>query len=202
MTSNESENSEGIKEPLFDVVKETAALKAPQDCSFLSLFEDESQPIHNNLSTKHFNPFVNQSSTAIFSIDPDDGNQTSNRNYPYDTREAYPAINAKRSSVDRNLEGIFTAPEQVLLNNASSASYKKSSGLHKTYLQDCHEQQHYFIPSENKEKPANLEKIGECQYFKDIYSGFYSPFKDIRFHNHRCVCPDQNHVMTLQNAVI
>ncbi|XP_009884245.1 PREDICTED: uncharacterized protein C12orf40 homolog [Charadrius vociferus] len=169
MTSDESENSQGIKDPLFDVVKETAELKAPQDCSFLALFEDETQPIHNKPSTKHFNPFVNQSSTAIFSIDPDDRNQMSNRNYPYDTREAYPAISAKRSSIDRNLEGIFTAPEQVLLksNNTSSATYKKSSGLHKTYLQDCHEQQHYFIPSENKEKPANLEKIETIAYHHD-----------------------------------
>ncbi|KAM6089772.1 regulator of DNA class I crossover intermediates 1 [Theristicus caerulescens] len=172
MTSNESENSEGIKEPLFDVVKEIAELKAPQDgsdCSFLALFEDENQPIHNNPSTKHFNPFVNQSSTAIFFIDPDDRNQMTNRNYPYDTREAYPAINAKKSSGDRHLEGIFTAPEQVLLNsnNASSASYKKTSGLHKTHLQDCHEGQHYFIPSENKEEPANLEQIETFAYHHD-----------------------------------
>ncbi|XP_054058332.1 uncharacterized protein C12orf40 homolog [Rissa tridactyla] len=168
MTSNESENSEGIKEPLFDVVKETAELKAPQDCSFLALFEDESQPIHANPSTKHFNPFVNQSSTEIFFIDPDDRNQMTNRNYPYDTREAYPAINAKRS-VGRHLESIFTAPEQILLksNNASSASYKKTSGLHKTYLQDCHEQQHYLIPCENKEKPANLEKNETFAYHHD-----------------------------------
>ncbi|XP_074937444.1 regulator of DNA class I crossover intermediates 1 [Phalacrocorax aristotelis] len=172
MTSNESENSEGIKELLFDVVKETAEQKAPQDgsdCSFLALFEDESQPIHNNPSTMHFNPFVNQSSTAVFFIDPDDGKQMTNRNYPYDTRETYPAINAEKSSVDRHLEGIFTAPEQVLLkgNNASSASYKKTSELHKTHLQDCHERQHYFIPSENKEKPANLDKIETFAYHRD-----------------------------------
>ncbi|PKU44039.1 hypothetical protein llap_5657 [Limosa lapponica baueri] len=160
MTSNGSENSEGIKEALFDVVKETAELKAPQDCSFLALFEDESQPIHNNPSTKHFNPFVNQSSTTILFIDPDDRNQMTNRNYPYDNREAYLASNAKRS-VDRHLESIFTAPEQVLLksSNASSASYEKTSGPHKTYLQDYHEQLHCFVPSENTEKPLNLEKI-------------------------------------------
>ncbi|XP_009461148.1 PREDICTED: uncharacterized protein C12orf40 homolog [Nipponia nippon] len=172
MTSNESENSEGIKEPLFDVVKEIAELKAPQDgsdCSFLALFEEESQPIHNNRSTKHFNPFVNRSSTAIFFIDPDDRNQMTNRNYPYDTREAYPAINAQKSSVDRHLKGIFTAPEQGLLksNNASNASYKTTSRLHKTHLQDCHEGQHYFIPSENKEKPANLEQIETFPYHHD-----------------------------------
>nr|XP_009932053.1 PREDICTED: uncharacterized protein C12orf40 homolog [Opisthocomus hoazin] len=164
MTSNESENSEGIKELLFDVVEETAELKSPQDgrnCSFLALFEDERQPIHNTPSTKHFNPFINQSSTAIFFIDPDDRYQMTNRNYPYDTIEAYPTITAK-NSVDRHLKGVFTAPEQVLLksNNASSASYKKTSGPHKTHLQDCHEEQHYFIPSEKKEKPVNLEKNG------------------------------------------
>ncbi|XP_059672006.1 uncharacterized protein C12orf40 homolog [Gavia stellata] len=171
MTSNESENSEGIKEPVFDV-KETAELKAPQhgsDCSFLALFEDDSQPIHNNPSTKHFNPFVNQSSTTIFFIDPDDRNQMTNRNYPYDTGETYPAISAKKSSVDRHLEGIFTAPEEILFksNNASNISYKKTSGLHKTHLQDCREGQHFFIPSENKEKPANLEKIETFAYHHD-----------------------------------
>lgn len=165
MTSNESENSEGMKEPLFDVVKETAELKPPEDgsdFSFLALFEDESQLTHNNPSTKHFNPVVNQSSTAIFFIDPDDRNQMTNRNYPYYSREDYSAMNAKKSSVDRHLEGIFTAPEQVLLksNNTSIVSYKKTSELHKTHLQDSYEGQHYFIPSEKKEKTANLEKIG------------------------------------------
>ncbi|XP_028940136.1 uncharacterized protein C12orf40 homolog [Antrostomus carolinensis] len=172
MTNNESENTEGIKEPLFDVVKETAELKAPQDgsdCSFLALFEDASQPIHNGLFTKHFNPFVNQSHTAIFFIDPDDRNQITNRNYPYDTREAHPAIYAEKGSTDRHLEGIFTAPEQLLFksNNASSADYKKTSGLHKTHVQDCHEGQHYFIPSENKEKPANLENSETFAYHHD-----------------------------------
>ncbi|XP_014818848.1 PREDICTED: uncharacterized protein C12orf40 homolog [Calidris pugnax] len=168
MTSNGSENSEGIKEPLFDVVKETAELKAPQDCSFLALFEDETHTIHNNPSTKHFNPFVNQSST-IFFIDPDDRNQMPDRNYPYDTREAYLESNAKRRSVDRHLESIFTAPEQVLLksSNASSASYEETSGLHKTYLQDCRGQLHYFRPSENTEKPLNLEKNETFAYHHD-----------------------------------
>ncbi|XP_010579387.1 PREDICTED: uncharacterized protein C12orf40 homolog [Haliaeetus leucocephalus] len=172
MTSNESENSEGMKEPLFDVVKETAELKPPEDgsdFSFLALFEDESQLTYNNPSTKHFNPVVNQSSTAIFFIDPDDRNQMTNRNYPYYSREDYSAMNAKKSSVDRHLEGIFTAPEQVLLksNNASNASYKKTSELHKTHLQDSHEGQHYFIPSEKKEKTANLEKIETFAYHHD-----------------------------------
>ncbi|XP_010290991.1 PREDICTED: uncharacterized protein C12orf40 homolog [Phaethon lepturus] len=183
MTSNESENSEGIKEPLFDVVKETAELKAPQDgsdCSFLALFEDEKQPIHNNPSTNHFNPSVNQSNAAIFYIDPDDRNpifyidpddrdQMTNRNFPCNTRKAYPASSAKKSSIDRHLEGIFTAPEQVLLksNSAASANYRKTSGLHKIHLQDFHEGQHYFIHSESKEKPADLEKLETFAYHHD-----------------------------------
>ncbi|KAM6292622.1 regulator of DNA class I crossover intermediates 1 [Porphyrio hochstetteri] len=171
-TSNDLENSEGIEEPLFAVVKETAGLKAPQvgsDCSFLALFEDESKLIHNNPSTKHYNPFVNQSSSAIFFMDPDDRNQMTNRNYPYDTREAYHAVIAKPRSADRHLEGIFTAPEQVLRksNNSSSASYKKTSGLYKTHLQDYHEGQHYFMPSENKEKPSDLEESGTFAYHCD-----------------------------------
>ncbi|XP_017667070.1 PREDICTED: uncharacterized protein C12orf40 homolog isoform X6 [Lepidothrix coronata] len=172
MTSNESENCEGIKAPLFDFVKEAAELKAPQvgsGCSFLALFEDESQPIYNNPSTKHFNLFVNQSSTDIFFIHSDVRNQMTDRNYPYNTRKAYPAINKKKSSVDRHLEGIFTTPELVFLksNNDSSASYKETSGLHKTNLQNFNEGQHYFIPCEKKEKHANLEKIETFAYHHD-----------------------------------
>ncbi|XP_030324922.1 uncharacterized protein C12orf40 homolog [Calypte anna] len=172
MTTNESENSEGIKELLFDVVKETAELKAPQngsDCSFLALFEDTSKPIQNIPSMQHFNPFVNQSSGAIFTIDTNDGNQMTNRNYHYNTREAYCAISATNNSVDRHLEGVFTAPEQLLFksNDVSSANYEQTSGHHKTHLQDCYKGQHYFIPSENKEKPANLEKIEAFAYHHD-----------------------------------
>ncbi|XP_054255944.1 uncharacterized protein C12orf40 homolog [Indicator indicator] len=167
MTSNESETSEGLKEPVFDVVKETA--KAPHDgndCSFLALFEDESQLIHNSPSTKHFNPFVNESNTAIFLVDPDDRHHMTNRNYLCHTREAYPAINPKNHFVDRHLEGIFTAPEQVLLkSNISSASDKKTVDLH--HLQDCHEGQHYVTASEKKEKPANLEKLETFAYRHD-----------------------------------
>ncbi|XP_048157754.1 uncharacterized protein C12orf40 homolog [Corvus hawaiiensis] len=175
MASNESENCEGIKEPVFDVVKETAELKDPQDgsgCSFLALFEDESQPIHNNPSAKHFNPFSNQSNTDIFFTVPDVRNQMTNRNYSHDTRKVYPAINAKEKSVDRHLEGIFTAPEQVFLksNNASSASYKETSGLPKTHLQNCHEGQRYFIPREKKGKKANLEKIETFAYHHDQHN--------------------------------
>ncbi|XP_017923518.1 uncharacterized protein C12orf40 homolog isoform X4 [Manacus vitellinus] len=172
MTSNESENCEGIKAPVFDFVKETAELKAPQvgsSCSFLALFEDESQPIHNNPSTKHFNLFVNQSSTDIFFIHSDVRNQMTDRNYPYNTGKAYPAINKKKSSVDRHLEGIFTTPELVFLksNNDSRASYQETSGLHKTDLQNFNEGQHYFIPCEKKEKHANLEKIETFAYHHD-----------------------------------
>ncbi|XP_061875944.1 uncharacterized protein C12orf40 homolog [Colius striatus] len=173
MTLNDSENCEGLKEPLFDVVKETIELKTPQDgsdCSFLALFEDESQPIHINPSPEHCHSFVNQSSTAIFYIDPDDRNQMTNRNVPYDTTEAYPASSKVKSSVDRHLEGIFTAPEQVLVesNTTSSARYKKTSGLHKNHLQDCCEGRHYFIPFGRKEKPANLEKVETFAYHQQI----------------------------------
>ncbi|KAM9581136.1 regulator of DNA class I crossover intermediates 1 [Guaruba guarouba] len=172
MTRNESEDSEGIKDALFDVVKETSELKPKQDgsdCSFLALFEDESKPININPPTKHFNLFVNQSSTDLFFMDPDDRNEMTNKNYPYYAREAYPAINEKNSSLDRHLEGVFTAPGQVLLksNNVLSASYEKSGELHNTHLQDCHEGQHYFIASEEKGTPPNLEKIETSAYHHD-----------------------------------
>ncbi|XP_068027025.1 regulator of DNA class I crossover intermediates 1 [Melanerpes formicivorus] len=164
MTSNKSETSEGLKEPVFDIVKETA--EAPQDgndCSFLALFEDESQLMHNNLSTNNFNPFVNESNAAIFLVDPDDRHQMTNRNYLYHTREAYPAINAKPHFVDRHLEGIFTAPEQVLFksNNVSSVRDKITVELH--HLQG----QHYVTASERKEKPAKLEKLEAFAYRHD-----------------------------------
>ncbi|XP_066039008.1 regulator of DNA class I crossover intermediates 1 [Chamaea fasciata] len=172
ITSNESENCEGIEEPIFDAVKETAELKSPQDgsgCSFLALFEDEHSPIHNNPSTKHFNPFSNQSNTDIFFTVSDIRNQITNSSYSYDTRRVYPAINAKENSVDRRLEGIFTAPEQVFLtrNNVSSTSYKETGGLHKIHLQNCHDGQHYFISCEKREKRANLEKIETFAYHHD-----------------------------------
>ncbi|XP_050841747.1 uncharacterized protein C12orf40 homolog [Serinus canaria] len=168
IASNESENCEGIKEPIFDVVKETAELKGGSGCSFLALFEDESQPIHNNPSTKHFSPFSNQSSNDIFFTVPDVQNQITNRNYSCDARRVYPAINAKGDSIDRHLEGIFTAPEQVFLksNNVSNTSYKETSALHKTHRQNC-EGQCYFMPCEQKRRRANLEKIETFAYHHD-----------------------------------
>ncbi|XP_068045818.1 regulator of DNA class I crossover intermediates 1 isoform X1 [Anomalospiza imberbis] len=169
IASNEPENCEGIKEPIFDVVKETAELKDGSGCSFLALFEDESQPIHNNPSTKHINPFSNQSNNDIFFTVPDVQNQITNRNNSCDTRRVYPAINAKEDSVDRHLEGIFTAPEQVFLksNNVSSTSYMETSALLKTHRQNCHEGQHYFMPCEKKEGRGNLEKNETFAYHHD-----------------------------------
>ncbi|XP_077639264.1 regulator of DNA class I crossover intermediates 1 [Lonchura striata] len=167
--SNEPENSEGIKEPIFDTVKETAELKDGSGFSFLALFEDESQPIQNNPSTKHFYPFFNQSNNDIFFTVPDVQNQITNRTNSCDTRRVYPAINAKEDSVDRPLEGIFTAPEQVFFksNNVSSTSYKDTRALHKTHRQNCHEGQHYFLPCEKKERRANIEKIEIFAYHHD-----------------------------------
>ncbi|XP_038009754.1 uncharacterized protein C12orf40 homolog [Motacilla alba alba] len=169
IASNESENCEGIKEPIFDVVKETAELKDGSGCSFLALFEDESQPIQNNSATKHFNPFSNQNSNDIFFTVPDIGNQIINRSYSCDTRRVYPAVNAKEDFIERRLEGIFTAPEQVFLksNNVSNTSYKETSALHETHRQNCLEGQHYFMPCEQKERRANLEKIETFDYHHD-----------------------------------
>ncbi|XP_064278139.1 regulator of DNA class I crossover intermediates 1 isoform X4 [Passer domesticus] len=168
IANNYSENCEGIKEPIFDVVKEAAELKDGSGCSFLTLFEDESGPIQNNPSTKHFNPFSNQGNNDIFFTVPDVQNQI-NRIYSCDTRRLYPAINAKEDSVDRHLEGIFTAPEQIFLksSNVSNTSYKETSALHKTHRQNRREGQHYFMPCEQKERRANLEKIETFAYHHD-----------------------------------
>ncbi|XP_010726949.1 uncharacterized protein C12orf40 homolog [Meleagris gallopavo] len=171
MASKESENTEGIKELLFGVMKETADLRVPQDetdCPFLSLFGDESQPIYNKASTKHCNPFVNQNTAPVFLIDPDDSNQMTNRNYTYNSGEAHPAINARKNSVDRHRKGLFTAPEQALCknNNAPLANYKRSS-LHKTHLQDSHDGQLYLISPGNKEKPSTSENSETYAYYRD-----------------------------------
>ncbi|XP_015707088.1 uncharacterized protein C12orf40 homolog isoform X2 [Coturnix japonica] len=171
MARKESENTEGIKELLFGVMKETADLRVPQDendCPFLSLFGDESQPIYNKASTKHCNPYVNQSTAPVFLIDPDNRNQMTSRNYIYNTGEAHPAINARKNSVDRHRKGIFTAPEQVLCksNNAPSANYKKNS-LHKSHLQDCREGQLYLLSPGNKETSSTSEKSEPYAYYCD-----------------------------------
>lgn len=204
IVSNESENCEGIKEPTFDV-KETAELKNPQDgsgCSFLALFEDECQPIHNSPSTKHFNPFSNQSNTDIFFTVSDIRNQITNSSYSYDTNRVCPAINAKENSVDRDLEGIFTAPEQVFLksNNVSNTSYKETGGLHKIHLQNCREGQHYFISCEKREKRANLEKIGACHILRTYILSFILLLKTYVLIT-RDVSALTENVMNLQNAV-
>ncbi|XP_065597001.1 regulator of DNA class I crossover intermediates 1 [Cyrtonyx montezumae] len=169
--SKESENTQGVKEPLFGAMEETADLRAPQDegdSPFLSLFGDESQPIYNKPSTKHFNPFANQNTAPMFLIDPDDRNQMTNRNYTHNTGEAHPAVNARKNAVDRHLKGIFTAPEQVLYksNNAPFASYEENS-LHKTHLQDCHEGQLCLISPGNTEKPSASETSEAYAYYHD-----------------------------------
>ncbi|OWK52858.1 hypothetical protein RLOC_00006417 [Lonchura striata] len=199
--SNEPENSEGIKEPIFDTVKETAELKDGSGFSFLALFEDESQPIQNNPSTKHFYPFFNQSNNDIFFTVPDVQNQITNRTNSCDTRRVYPAINAKEDSVDRPLEGIFTAPEQVFFksNNVSSTSYKDTRALHKTHRQNCHEGQHYFLPCEKKERRANIEKIGVCRILRTYILGFFLLLKTYVLITRDVSAPTEN-IMNIQNA--
>ncbi|XP_030147954.4 regulator of DNA class I crossover intermediates 1 [Taeniopygia guttata] len=203
--SNGPENSEGIKEPIFDAVKETAELKDGSGCSFRALFEDESQPIHNNPSTKHFNPFSNQSNNDIFFTVPDVQNQTTNRNNSCNPRRVYPAINEKEDSVDRPLEGIFTAPERVFLksNNVSSTSYKETTAVHKTHRQNCHEGHHYFMPCEKKERRANLKKIetfayrhGQQNSFKEYVQNYSRKKSDER--SLKETSWNQNHVFVFE----
>lgn len=197
MASEESESTEGIKELLFGVMKETADLRVPQDetdCPFLALFGDESQPTYNKASTKHCHPFVNQNTAPVFLIDPGDRNQMTNRNCTYNSGEAHPAIHARKNSVDRHRKGLLTAPEQVLRENNSApfANYKRNS-LHKTHLQGCHDGQLYLISPGSKEKPSTSEKSGECQQVQDGHSVFHSPFSCLMllfFNKQMCVCPD------------
>ncbi|XP_048820787.1 uncharacterized protein LOC125702037 isoform X1 [Lagopus muta] len=171
MASKESESTEGIKELLFGVMKETADLRVPQDetdCPFLALFGDESQPTYNKASTKHCHPFVNQNTAPVFLIDPGDRNQMTNRNCTYNSGEAHPAIHARKNSVDRHRKGLLTAPEQVLCENNSApfANYKRNS-LHKTHLQGCHDGQLYLISPGSKEKPSTSEKSETYGYYRD-----------------------------------
>ncbi|XP_044858101.1 uncharacterized protein C12orf40 homolog isoform X1 [Mauremys mutica] len=160
ITSKDCGSNNRIKEPLFGIVKETAANDTHGE-NGLALSEDERPQIHDIPSMEYCGPFVNQASISQLFTDPDDMNEISNRCSPYN-RETYNMTKCtERYTVDRCLKGIFTVPEQTFFKskNISSASHKENKQPNKSHLK--YPDGHYdIISSENQENPSKYERTG------------------------------------------
>ncbi|XP_053872174.1 uncharacterized protein C12orf40 homolog [Malaclemys terrapin pileata] len=161
ITSKDSGSNNRIKEPLFGIVKETAA-NDTHDENGLALSEDERPLIHDIPSMEYCGPFVNQASISQLFTDPDDMNEISNRCSPCN-REIYNMTKCtERYTVDRCLKGIFTVPEQTFFKskNISSASHKENKQPNKSDLKEYPDGHYYIISSENQENPSKYERTG------------------------------------------
>ncbi|KAH1186994.1 hypothetical protein KIL84_019743 [Mauremys mutica] len=174
ITSKDCGSNNRIKEPLFGIVKETAANDTHGE-NGLALSEDERPQIHDIPSMEYCGPFVNQASISQLFTDPDDMNEISNRCSPYN-RETYNMTKCtERYTVDRCLKGIFTVPEQTFFKskNISSASHKENKQPNKSHLK--YPDGHYdIISSENQENPSKYERT-DTESSLSSQSPSYSP---------------------------
>ncbi|XP_074840239.1 regulator of DNA class I crossover intermediates 1 [Carettochelys insculpta] len=153
-------NTPVLKEPLFDIMTETAAANdthSEKGLCNLALSEDEKLLSRDVPSMEYCGSFVKQSCIGHLFTDPDEMNEKSNRCSPYNMTES-----AERYTVDRCLKGIFTAPEQTFFKSKtiSSASHKENKQPNKTHLKEYPEGHYYIISSEKKENPSEYETTG------------------------------------------
>ncbi|EMP38942.1 Putative protein C12orf40, partial [Chelonia mydas] len=175
ITGKDSGSNNRIKEPLFGIVKETAA-NDTHDENGLALSEDERPLIHDIPSMEYCGPFVNQGSIRQLFTDPDDMNEISYRCSPYN-REIYNMTECtERYTVDRCLKGIFTVPEQTFFKskNISSASHKENKQPNKSHLKEYPDGHDYIIFSENQENPSKSERT-DIESSLSSQSPGYSP---------------------------
>ncbi|XP_074808529.1 regulator of DNA class I crossover intermediates 1 [Natator depressus] len=161
ITGKDSGSNNRKKEPLFGIVKETAA-NDTHDENGLALSEDERPLIHDIPSMEYCGPFVNQGRIRQLFTDPDDMNEISYRCSPYN-REIYNMTECtERYTVDRCLKGIFTVPEQTFFKskNISSESHKENKQPNKSHLKEYPDGHDYIISSENQENPSKSERTG------------------------------------------
>nr|XP_025039027.1 uncharacterized protein C12orf40 homolog [Pelodiscus sinensis] len=165
MTGKDSGSSNRIKEPLFGIIKETAAANDSHDenghCT-VALSEDERLLIHGVPSREYCDPFVNQCCISQLFTEPDDMNEISNRCSPYNRDDYNMTKGTDRCTIDRCLKGIFTGPEQTFFKSKtiSSASHKENKQPNTKHLEEYPEGHYYIVSSESNENPSKYERTG------------------------------------------
>lgn len=151
------------EEPLFGTLCVREALNATQDTQpTAALFEEENHPFQLVPSPEFYHSFCNKNIISQSLTDASHVNQTSSMYGPYDVKEM-PEIAScvKRCSTERDLESIFTAPEQIYGQNKHIFSTLDEEPIKKHLKAYCIRDRNHLMLSEEQEDTTDSENTGK-----------------------------------------
>ncbi|XP_062990210.1 regulator of DNA class I crossover intermediates 1 [Elgaria multicarinata webbii] len=159
------------EEPLFGNVENT--LKATQSESpqpIEALFEEENQQYPTISTSQSYHPFAKKNIIHQLFTDLSDNNQISNLHSPYHSKEIHQMTSsAQTCSAERDLKGIFTAPEHIFFPKSRSLNTVNEEPI-KSHLKDYYSQERIpIIYSDKQQNTTVFENRG----------GFKNQKKDI-----------------------
>ncbi|XP_060102060.1 uncharacterized protein C12orf40 homolog [Heteronotia binoei] len=162
MTAGKDFKNCNREEPLFGIMYERETLNATQDTQpIAALFEKENNQFPAVPSSEFYSSFGNQNILSQPLMDSSNINQTSGIYGPYDVKEMPQiASGAERCPAERDLESIFTAPEQIYLQNSQRFGMLDKESLFKNRLKESCVRERSLLMSEEQEDIANSERAG------------------------------------------
>ncbi|XP_077194313.1 regulator of DNA class I crossover intermediates 1 isoform X2 [Paroedura picta] len=153
------------EEPSLGIMCEKETLNGTKDTQpIAALFEEENHPFPAVFSSEIYHSFSNKNIISQPLTDSCNVNQTSSiYNPPYNVKERpQMASCAKRSPAERNLESIFTVPEQIYLQNTQSFCVLPEEPT-KNHLQEywIQDRNLLMLPEEQKDSTSS-ESTGGC----------------------------------------
>lgn len=157
------------EEPLFGVMCVRETSNATQDTQpIAALFEKENHQFPAVPSSEFYHSFSNKNIISQPLADSSDVNQTSRTYGPYDVKEKPQIAScAKRCLAERDLESIFTAPEQIYSQNTQSFRILDEEPI-KTHLKEYCIQDGNHLTSEEQEDTTDSESAGKSLFYKKL----------------------------------
>ncbi|XP_008109802.2 regulator of DNA class I crossover intermediates 1 isoform X2 [Anolis carolinensis] len=126
-----------------------------------ALFEEKNQQFLTLPSSQSCHSFAKKNPIDQLFTDSIDAHQISNLHSLYTSEQT--ACSVQRQSAERDLKGIFTAPEQILFSNSQSLNAVDQETA-KTQLKDCYpEERNSGIFTDQQENTRDIENTGRFE---------------------------------------
>ncbi|XP_067324482.1 regulator of DNA class I crossover intermediates 1 [Anolis sagrei] len=128
-----------------------------------ALFEEKNQPFLTLPSSQSCHSFAKKNIIDQLFTDSGDAHQIPNLHSPYRDEIQQTACSVQRQSAERDLKGIFTAPEQILFSNSQSLNAVDQETA-KTQMKDCYlEERNCEIFTDQQENTKDFENTGRFE---------------------------------------
>ncbi|KAH0616518.1 hypothetical protein JD844_027670 [Phrynosoma platyrhinos] len=153
------------KDPLLGIVNNTIKdTQGESSHSIATLFEEKNQQFLTIPASQSCHSFVKKTVLDQLFTDSGNANQISSMHSPYDNEEMHQmTCSVQRYSAERDLQGIFTAPEQILFPNSQSLNGVNQKTI-KNQLKDYYLKETNNVTCTNQQdNTIDVENTGEFE---------------------------------------